>query len=281
MVSEAASILDSSSGADGVVSRTAADFGVSQRTLEDIPRRVWLFLDAIQSNLAIRRAMTDSGYSQDDHDLGRRLINELSAMRRDLQSTTADSAALKTRVATTALAQWQATGFVLVRSALRHNDPDVEQFVFDDGLVAGSGPDAIFMMQRFLSRLASLKNGADRKATRKTDHAALAMLAKRGVNDEVLGHLRDLVDAATKDVRIEEFPAEVNEDGRQELLLAIYKWWQDWSDVARVVVTSRHDRIKLGIAHRRKAARPVVPTTVGTAPTAPEPEEHSPESRAA
>jgi len=75
------------------------------------------------------------------------------------------------------------------------------------------------------------------------------------------------------------------QEQRSAALVALYRWHEDWSSTARVVITRRRDRISLGLAKPRpRKAAVVAPPPPPPAPPAPVEimkEEPIPPSRAA
>jgi hypothetical protein len=92
-------------------------------------------------------------------------------------------------------------------------------------------------------------NSPDRQATRAADHAALAMLAQRGYTSEERIRLRKLVDLTRTITPL----APMSGKERETILLELYAWFNDWSTMAKTVITRRDHMIRLGFAKRRKS----------------------------
>lgn len=262
---------------------------VSRTTLEDAQRRAPIFLKAAGMNARIRALLDAAGYSKKAQAEGWKLYFRVVGYAPPLETPSAGSAA---RSAFDVIETWQSTGFPRARAALRHKHPEIEHFVFN-GLTAVRGAGAIGSMATFLDRCEALESSPDRKATRKADHAALALLEERGITRAARKHLRARVDLASVDAEagaVVEVPS-VDAAKRNKDLYALYRWLQDWSETARAVVTRRDDRIRLGISKRRQtkapssgSPSPVTPATqtVSAEPHAEEEEEEAaPESDAA
>lgn len=125
-------------------------------------------------------------------------------------------------------------------------------------MLAGLDPaaGAVLVVARLLERVDALESNPEREATREADQAALATLAQRGLTPAVREHLRQLVETAQLPARTE--PAapqdETAEMGREEALVRLHAWFEEWSEVARVVVKRRDLLIRLGLARRRQAS---------------------------
>jgi hypothetical protein len=150
---------------------------------------------------------------------------------------------------------WDEDGFRVARAALDRLHPDQSSFVFNN-LAAAQGPGAVASVAKFLDRLDELEDSADRKKTRKEERAALDTLGKRGIDAEERIRLRKLVKSAQGLLDLPEGDprAEEREAVNEEDLVALYNWYRDWAETARVAVTRRDQHIKLGIASRRAAS---------------------------
>jgi hypothetical protein len=242
----------------------------ARSVLEEAPARALVFLTALGTNPTLRAQLAAVGYTADDHTEGWTLFFQVSGYGNDIVVPVVNASAQ----AIAEIDAWESSGFLRVEAALRHKHPDQERFVFE-GLVAGTGADAIGPMATFLDRLDELESGADRKSTRKADKAALDTLAARGIDDKLRKHLRSLVVTATTNADgAAHVP--VAEAKRHGALLGLYRWLQDWSDTARAIIKQRVDLITLGLAKRRSkkskakpvATPPVVQPPAATPPVA-------------
>lgn len=84
--------------------------------------------------------------------------------------------------------------------------------------------------------------------------AALALLESRGLGAATRQELSACVDIVTGRTPADAVPAGDPRIARQENLVALYRWYQEWSTMAREVVTQRHDLIVLGLAKPRRRA---------------------------
>jgi hypothetical protein len=109
---------------------------------------------------------------------------------------------------------------------------------------------SVVSVSTFLDRLDALESGADRKASRKKDHAALAMLAERGLTTAVRKHMRDLV-ALVREGAAPATPDTGTAKQQRDDLVALRAWYLDWAETARTAITRRDHLIRLGLAKRK------------------------------
>jgi hypothetical protein len=244
---------------------------VLAKTIDD----AFAFLRAASTVPAIRGLLATVGYSAEDHGMGWALFFEVAGVSPNVPLANHAANAL------TELETWQGPGFIRARAALAHMFPPQEKYVFAEIAMGAAGGNAIAFVATFLDRLDALESSADRKSTRKADHAALEVLAKRGIDKAVRSHLRQLVDITSTDAIPAAPPAELTRK-RHEALVALYRWLKDWSDTARTVIARRDHLIRLGLARRRSPRKKA--TIVKTTPAphvATESDAPMPPSRAA
>jgi hypothetical protein len=222
---------------------------LSRQTLAETPGKVLAFLAAVGQSLTIRAALLDRGYTEAVHEHIWRLLLDTSGFR---DPSTVDA---RVRAAILEVDQWDEPTFRLASAALRHEFPEQHEYLFADDLQPGTGAESLLSVTRFLDRLEALERGAERKSTRKVDAAALAKLAIRGITLEERARIRGLVDIARSSVAgTAEAMAQDRTAGRKSLeqLRALY---EEWAEVARVVVKRRADLIRLGLARRKKHSK--------------------------
>jgi hypothetical protein len=227
---------------------------VSRTTLEEAARRAPQFLRTAGTNARIRALLDAAGYGKKNHAEGCRLYFKVVGYAPPMETPIENGS----KAAFSEVAAWQSKGFARARAALRHKHPEVDEFVFH-GLTAGQGADAAGTMATFLDRCDALENAPERKATRKSDRAALSTLAGRGITAAVRKHLRARLELATVAAdagSVIEEPA-ANAAQRRQDLHALYLWLQDWSETARAVISRRSDLIRLGIAKPRRRKKAV------------------------
>jgi len=106
-------------------------------------------------------------------------------------------------------------------------------------------------------RFDALENGADRKATRKADHAALATSDARGITKDERKRLRDLIAVVHGTDMPEGSPAKdaKGNEERREDSSALRKWFVGWSETERAVIKRRDHLIRLGLAKRKQTPK--------------------------
>ncbi len=158
------------------------------------------------------------------------------------------------------------------RASLKNDYPEQHDFVFEN-LEPGSGTSSLVGMKMFLDRLDQLESGNDREATRKADSEALDKLAERGTTPEERQRLRGLLTIAL--IGLDDTVA-VATPATAEAMKRLAGMVEEWTEIARVVVSHRSDLIQLGVIRRRKARKQdqvivAPPMEVGSAPMAPAP----------
>jgi hypothetical protein len=230
---------------------------VSRQTLELTPERVLKFLSATGNSLSIRSILASYGYTTNDQEEGWALLQAASGFSAKKESRT-EQIDVETRAAVVEVDRWDEKGFALAHASLARRHPAQDAFVFDN-LRASTGPAAVIGVKLFLDRLDALESGADRKATRKDDHAALATLAARGITTEERARLRALVQRAQTVSALPETisapAADTSDDKVEAALGALRDWYDEWSGVAKAVITRRDYLIRLGLAKRKKGEK--------------------------
>src|SRR5262249_37706364 len=153
---------------------------ITQETLDATPGRVLLFLRGVGTSPIIRGALAAAGYKPADHDEGWQLLHKTSGY--STQPEPEDDSASRAAAQVDA---WDEPTFRRTNLALARRFPDQRDFVFENKLEPATGAASLVSVSTFLDRLDALENGLDRKATRKKDHAALALLAERGITPDV------------------------------------------------------------------------------------------------
>ncbi len=243
---------------------------LSRSTLEGALGRALQFLRAVGTDANVMQALEQTGFDKAAQKQGWTLV---------LSAYAASNGPIAAGVNDTPLSEaidkvvaWQGSMFVRAHAALRRFHEEQDAFVFAN-LETGGGIAAVPAVATFLNRLDALESSAERKATRKANHAALELLAQRGVTTAQRKEMRALV-KWIESTSAEPLTTHL-QSPRDTALAAVYEWVQDWSDCARTVVTRRDQLIRLGIGKRRarKGAGPPPPVVAPiVAPPAPPPE---------
>jgi hypothetical protein len=235
-------------------------------TLVRAPRRGIAFMRGLLEP-RIRRKLEAAGLDETERARCARYLEEANEALADV----APDAAPPSARPQDDLHAWYASTYTLARASLAHRHPEQEAFVFGN-LAIGDVAGAIVNAKLFLDRLDALHAGADRKATRKADRAALATLERRGVTKARREEGRARL-AATLATMITSAPEPIDRTEAERKLARLDAWLDEWSAMARAVL-GREELIKLGVLRPRRVKKP----PVIVAPTA---DEAVPPSRAA
>jgi hypothetical protein len=218
----------------------------SRQVLDGIAARVLAFLIAVGKYFPIRAALATKGYTEAQHDLAWAYLKKLAVF----PAGTTPVLDKAVRDAVVEIDAWDEPNFAVIRAVLENHHPDVVDFLFDN-LVPKQGNEAVVGVSTLLDRLDALENSPERKATRKADQASLATLSDRGYSAEERARLRGLVTTAQTMI----VPKLISDAERDATLLKLYAWHNEWSTIARLVLTRRDHQIAVGIAKRRKARK--------------------------
>jgi hypothetical protein len=221
-----------------------------QQVLQDTPERVLPFLRSIATKLEIRMAMSNAGYSDEEQQVGWKLLLAATGYSAAPEPVTADA---KARAAIAELDAQDESLFKRIHAALGRLHPEQDGFVFN-GIGPGQGAAAVVSVSKLLERLDALKGSPKREATREADHAAIATLTQRGIDDALLAKLKELVAVAQMAQPVENVVMTAEETAvREQALRELLTWYKDWSETARAVIRRRDYRIMMGLAKRRQA----------------------------
>lgn len=244
---------------------------VGDDALDKAPRRALDFLSGVSRNAQIREVLASYGYTDDVHQEGWSLLGNTGGQSRPAQGPAAASVDVADAVAQ--LAAWNTRTFALADCGLRHTFPAQHAFLFEGELSAQSGNGAVLAASTFLQRLDALADDPEREATRDDDHAALARLDARSVTPAERARGAMLVATIQAGASKPEptAPPRAAADHRAAKL-AVYKWVDEWSSVARIAISRRDLLIRIGLASPRprkvtkEAAKPATPPTPPTPP---------------
>ena len=226
---------------------------ISRNTQEAALARALQFLRAVGTDAAIMEALKQTGFNEAAQKQGWSLVLTAYAATGPAAPSIVEAPLTE---ATDKVNAWQGSMFVRAHAALRRFHPEQDAFVFTN-LEPGAGIAAVPAVSTFLDRLDALDSGAERKSTRKADHAALETLAERGITKEERKSMRDLVKWVESN---QAQPLATHaQSPREAALIGVYDWVQDWTDCARTVITRRDQLIRLGIGKRRQRKQDVAP----------------------
>lgn len=219
--------------------------GPSMTVLQETPVRSLRFLASISKYPAIRDRLAARGYSEEDHNEGWALFLTVSGYRQAPPAATRNQAVV---AGVAELDAWVEPNVRIVRATLERRYPEQASFVLA-GLENGSGAAAVVTVVTLLDRLDLLQSSPQREATREADHAALAMLTRRGLGPDERTRLRTLTAMVLSPEPAA--PAAVSPLDYEQALRRLHAWYAEWSEVARAVITRRDHLIGLGLARRR------------------------------
>ncbi len=224
---------------------------VSDTVLDETPARVVRFLGAAGTNPAINGVLAKRGYTREVNDQGWQLLFTACGYRPLSQPALVKAEAVD---AIAELDAWDEPNFKVARAALQGEFAAQFEHVFT-GLEPGERAASVLAVRTFLDRLDQLESGAGREATRQADLAALAKLAGRGITPAVRTHLRTRVVAATVATEPAAPPNVESPAGSREAKVALRKWFEEWSEIAKADIKRRDYLVSLGLAKRKTAKK--------------------------
>ncbi len=233
-------------------------FDPSRQVLDETLGKALTFLRAAGTSRPIRAALATRGYKKKAHERGWSLVLAAAGFAEDTAAADPD-VDLAVAEAAVQVDAWDEPNFDIISTALAFHFPDQHKFLFNN-LKPARGAESVITVGTMLDRLDELDNGKDRKATRKKDHEALAVLADRGITAEERARMRGLVKTVkdgTADVEAPVAP-DLEDDkareAREQALRELYFWYKEWTAVARAVIKRGDYLIRLGLRNRKSAA---------------------------
>ncbi len=245
-----------------MMKKTSDGAELARSTLDATYGRASTFLRGVGTTEAIRSRLATRGYDQREHDRGWTLLHAAAGyqLRGDGAKTPAVDAGVAQAIAE--LDAWDEPNLRIVRAALTRLHPEAAAFVLD-GIEPATGVSAVLGVKALLDRLDALQKAPERKATREEDKAALETLARRGIDANERARLRALVARAEDYIGLdqggESKAARQERDAKNtQALKDLRAWYEDWAEMARVLITRRDHLIRLGLAKRKmkSAAKP-------------------------
>lgn len=246
-----------------MMKKTSDGAELARSTLEATYGRASTFLRGVGTTEAIRARLAAHGYDEQEHERGWSLVHAAAGyeLRGEGAKTPTVDAGVSQAIAE--LDAWDEHGLRLIRAALTRLHPEVLDFVLD-GLEPATGIAAVIGVKALLDRLDALQRAPERKATRKEDAAALETLAKRGVDANERARLRALVERAEGYVGPDDgadakAARKEREAKNLQALKDLRAWYEDWAEMARLLISRRDHLIRLGLAKRRPPTKPTKP----------------------
>jgi hypothetical protein len=213
----------------------------SEWALRELPARVVVFLHAVGTHSPLRVALKAGGYGPADHAEGLSLLSAACPYVEDAFDPTADQRARK---AAAELEGWSRRNLMRLRTAVERLHPEVVA-LFPERAPAGA--EVILVVETLLARL-------ERLATEPEGAGVLETLARRGLDAELRRRLAVLL----RDAKHAEPPHVAWRDGTEgtdapdAALVALYRWYDDWTGTARAMVGRKDWLIRMGLLDRRR-----------------------------
>jgi hypothetical protein len=225
----------------------------SDDVLGRLPARAFTFISTLSTSRPIFALVAARGLDKDILADGWKKLHAVSGYAVDGAAPSVDVSP-ETRAALVEVDAWDEPNFAVTRAALAVGYPSACEFLMN-GLEAAQGRGAIQSVGTYLRRLDALESGKGRdKHEHKTDKAAIAKLASRGITSEVRARLEKLVaslEEGPDDAEPAASPAVPLSGPRRAALVALYGWFFEWSETARAVIRRRDYLIRLGLAQRK------------------------------
>lgn len=219
----------------------------SRQALERAYERAPGFLRGAGTKAHIFVALARRGYSQAEHDRGWELVHAVAGF-------TPASMTVLENLAKSALETLSPKDDELIDvtdAALEHEFPDQHAVLLED-LVKGESEQAAVTVTKYVSRWRRMSASAD-----PTDRAAIAKLARRGIDEAHIAELERLLGQSRTVEGLEAAATAQAAAAAQQAaaLTALYYWYTEWSKLARKEIKGKADLIALGLASRAKPKR--------------------------
>ncbi len=231
---------------DFISAKNTATATVSQETLEETPARVMKFLYGVGTVPAIRARLARRGYTPEEHQRGWSLLHAASGY--ELEPALGTHSDPEVLAAVSELDDWDEDGFRIIHAALGRLHPAQDRAVLA-GLAPARGAGSVLSVKLLLDRLDTLDKSQDAG-----DKAATKTLATRGITQAERKRLRGLIAIAEKGTSQpapDTSARDAQNEKRQQALVELRAWYEDWSNMARALVKRRDRLIRLGLAKRR------------------------------
>jgi len=215
-------------------------------SLGDKTFRVIRFLLGIR-NPRIATALAGYGFKQQDRDEGWALIHALGKGR--LEMLPPEPRDMQTLLK---LDAWENHWFPIAQAALERRFPALSAQFFLN-LAQTEGPAVAISVRTFVDRYAELAAGSDKYGAEAPK--ALELIVTRGVTAAVIAEAQSLLTDLTQVAPAVTVPSTDQQQDIEQAEAALWAWYLEWSQIARVAVKQRSLLRELGfLATRRGAA---------------------------
>jgi hypothetical protein len=140
------------------------------------------------------------------------------------------------------LDDWENNWFDVADAALKRKAPAVREKLFKN-LSKGNGIEVLLTTRTFTSRIAEMKKDQNPDV-----QAAMALLVKRGLTDEVIAEATGLIkQLETAETIVEPEENSTAKAEREKAMQDLWAWFLDWSQTARTVIKNGNHQIMLGL----------------------------------
>jgi hypothetical protein len=223
--------------------------------------RVAMFLIGLRY-VAIAQRMAQFGLTLAVRRQGWGLVQALSSGRLNLPDKAPNPKLLRE------LDGWENMWFPIIEATLQANFPVAHEIVFRN-LAQSSGAAVVFVVGNLISRIDGLSRSPAEGGVGALEAAQIkALLGTRGIDETILNEGRAMLaqlEEVEVDTRIEGITPE--EEAAAED--AMWRWYLEWSAIARVVITDRRQLRALGFL--RNASGQVVEDPTVLEPAGPTP----------
>ncbi len=209
-------------------------------------QRVLRFLKGSLHAKVLERLKT-RGFTPATHEQGQSLLAEAVRARSAVAPRNAPSESLVPR-----LQELERTWVPVAQASLEDRFPKVYEELFR-GYQRVTGIDVLLMLRVFVDRLRALGDETDEES-----RAAAQLLAERGLTPEVAAEIDALLAQAMKPAAPAPAP-EPDPDEALEAERAMWRFYLEWSRIARTLVRERQLRRTLGFRDGKQASDPEVP----------------------
>ena len=234
----------------------------SEAVLDAVAVRAFQFIKAVSNNPSIRAALAQRGYNATIHREAWENVIKAAGFGKTPDAPLAkpeEAAALAT------IDAWDEPNFEIAEVALAPM-PEQQAYLFNN-ISAQKGPPSVGVVEIFLARLNNMETGKDRpKASRKKDQEAVAKLALRGIDEAERKRLSGLIEVAKglgEVVTGDTSKIDAEKKEQREAKIATWYYFNEWSTIAKRVITRRDYLIQLGLAKRKKGSGGEAPSGGG------------------
>lgn len=235
----------------------------TRHTRSAIETRALRMLRTLSTSATIRAEMAAHGYTNADHDEGWTYCLAVAGFGPAVQTPTTNEGTI--RAAVRALEDFTVNDLTCFSVAVKRLHPEHYGALFG-GLTFTRGANAMIEATLFLERYAPFVS----KHAKKSDHAVVALLERRGLTKQAFAALVEQADVARSTPTAIDAPDPAHMKERDVQLTKLEAWVTDWTTTARRAIQRRDQQLRLGIGRRHRAAAAVVAPPAAITPAVPQ-----------